>query len=95
MRFNNTELTQETILATRQHFIDNCNNCIRLCRQRDVEECSEWNEFFVNDKAKYISDEESMINYFQSGEGDHTFTFLQRAYWIQTGEMVALLPKVS
>lgn len=93
MKFNNTELTPETIIATRQHFIDICNNCIRLCRQRDVEECSGQGEFFVNDKKKYIAQEQDVIVYYHQGKGDHTFTFLQRAYWIQTGEMVALLPK--
>ena len=94
MRFNDTIITQETILATRKHFSDNCMQCILSAVEYDSiprEELPE-GKFFVNDLLGYMIEQNERIGAFNAGECDHTFTFMQRAYWIQTGEMIALLP---
>jgi hypothetical protein len=83
MTVNNIAITNETIIATRSHFINICNACI-------LGACS--NEFRVNDLRKYIEWEKQHISRYAKGEGDNTLTFLQRALWLQTGEMVAILP---
>lgn len=49
-------------------------------------------ELIVNDSNKFIYDEESKKHYISLGNDDHTFTFMQYAYFLQTGEEVALLP---
>lgn len=86
MKFNNVELTQETILATRQHFADNRQACIDEILRGDVVLPSHnpQEEHFARLRQRAVDD--------LAGKHDHTWTFLQRAYWIQTGEMVALLP---
>lgn len=82
MKFNNVEITAETILKTRQHFVEICEDCIKAATNKD---------YFVNDIPKYIEWNKERIELTKAGESDKTFTFMQRAYWIQTGEMVALL----
>lgn len=79
--FNGTELTPETILATRKHFYDICMGCIKEAKSGEV---------FVNNLEKYISSQLEKSERYMTGGGDRTFTFLQRAYWIQTGEMLPL-----
>ena len=86
MKFNNVELTQETIIKTRQHFADNAQCCINEVLDGSVK----LPDHVSNED--YFSDCRKRAERFLTGGGDHTFTFLQRAYWIQTGEMVALLP---
>ena len=83
-RFNGTQLTQETIVATRQHFADIDQACIDEVKSGAVR---------VNDPASYFAWCEQRAKDGMEGKHDHTLTFLQRAYWIQTGEMIALLPK--
>lgn len=82
-RFNGVELTEETIIKTREWFAQNCLDCI---------EEAESGEVSVNDLDEYrkwrLQSREDDL----SGKNDHTVTFLQRAYFIQTGECVALLP---
>jgi hypothetical protein len=94
MRFNNTTITQETIMATRRHFADS----YALCIASAVEFGSIPNyllpddKFFVNDLEGYILALEGQIVDMLAGKCDNSFTFAQRAYWIQTGQDVALLP---
>ena len=82
-KFNGVTLTTETIQSTRQWFADNAQACIDEAVSGDVK---------VNDLIGYIERQEQRIDECLSGVWDQTFTFLQRAYYIQTGESVALLP---
>ena len=82
-KFNNVELTPETLEQTKQSFIDGCKDCIREAESGEV---------FVNDLEDYTAWRLSQIRSYENDENSHTFTFLQRAYYIQTGESVALLP---
>jgi len=82
MELNGVAITSETILATRKHFADLYKSCIK-----DVET----GRVRVNNVAEYIAYEESRMTKMIAGESDNTLTFLQRAFWIQTGEMVAIL----
>lgn len=84
MHFNGTKILPETITKTRQFFIDNCEKC----KQNAINGIDR-----VNDLEKYILWKDAMISEYENGINDHTFTFLQRAYYIQTGETIAFLPK--
>ena len=81
MRFNDTLITQETILATRKHFADIAQRCIDDATSGKVR---------VNNLQYYIEWQQGSIDYVMAGKNDHTFTFLQRAYWLQTGDMPAM-----
>lgn len=83
MRFNDTIITQETILATRKHFAEIAQRCIDDAISGKVK---------VNNLQSYIEWQQASIEAAMTGKNDHTFTFMQRAYWLQTGEMPALLP---
>lgn len=93
MKFNNTEITPETIIQTRQHFADICKACIDCAIEYDSIPRDQLpdGKFFVNDLADYVVKEQQKALDFLAGSLDHSFTFAQRAYWLQTGEMVALL----
>lgn len=82
-RFNGVELTPETMHATREWFADNARRCIAAA-------VSGKNQ--VNDLGSYVAWRERCIADSLAGKGDRTLAFLQRAYFIQTGESVALLP---
>ncbi len=82
-KFNGVTLTSETILATRQWFADNDQACIDEAVSGQVR---------VNDLPSFIEWKKQSIADGLVGKWDHTFAFLQRAYFIQTGESVALLP---
>lgn len=82
-RFNGTDLTPETMQATRQWFHDNAMACI--------EEAAERRET-MNDYEGYVAWRRQAAQDSLDGKGDHTLAFLQRAYFMQTGESVALLP---
>ena len=77
-----TQLTQETILKTRQHFAESHDRCIDEVLSGKVK---------VNNPDKYIEWKRQNKNDVLSGKWDHTFTFQQRARWLQTGECVPLL----
>jgi hypothetical protein len=85
-KFNNVELTPATMQATRQYFADNkqaqideiLSGAVKLPSHNPQE------LHFARLRARALED--------LAGTYDHTLTFLQRAYWIQTGEMIALLP---
>jgi hypothetical protein len=82
MKFNNTELTESTIISTRNHFAQISENCIQGALT---------NEFHVNDVDQYVSWKSKSKQDYLDEKSDHTFTFLQYAYFLQTGQMVALL----
>lgn len=83
MKFNGIEITEEVMLKTRQYFIDNALACIDDAKTGKV---------FVNNLTDYIAWENKSIERTKAGGNDHTFTFLQHAYYLMTGESVALLP---
>lgn len=94
MRFNNTTITQEAIIATRKHFADMYRQCITSAVEYDSipRDHLPAGKFFVNDLEGYILALEGQIVDMLAGKRDNSFTFAQRAYWIQTGQDVALLP---
>lgn len=82
-RFNNVEITEQTMRSTRQHFAANALACIEEVKNGYVK---------VNDRESYFAWCMQRHDDALAGKNDHTFTFLQRAYYLQTGECVALLP---
>jgi hypothetical protein len=82
-QFNKVELTEESIQKTRKWFADNAIACIEEVKNGDVK---------VNDRESYFAWRNEQAKEYIEGHSDHTLTFLQRAYFIQTGESVALLP---
>lgn len=78
------QLTQESIQAARQWFHDNHIACAKGALARD---------WFCNDPEGYAKKQELRAIEALNGSCDHTFTFWQRAYEIQTGECIGLLPK--
>lgn len=81
--FNGVELTEESIRKTRKWFHDNAIACIEEVK------CGKYR---VNDPELYFKEEEKAAKEYIEGTHQITLTFLQRAYFIQTGESVALLP---
>lgn len=81
--FNNTQLTAETIQSTRQHFADIEQGCIDEVLSGAVR---------VNNPESYINRCKASKEKYLTGVLQISVTFLQRAYWLQTGEMIALLP---
>lgn len=80
-------LTAETIQATREHFAANID------AQKAEIESGAVKLPAHNPKEKHFARLDERRAAGLAGENDHTLTFLQRAHWLQTGEMVALLPK--
>ena len=84
MIFNNVVITEESLDKARQQFIDSCQRQINAAQSGEMK---------VNDVDRFIDRQiESMLDY-ESGRYDRGFTMLQRAYYIQTGESVAMFPK--
>lgn len=83
LRFNGVELTEESILKTREWFANNARACIEEVKSGEVK---------VNDCESYFEWRNKQVKEYMEGKDDHTVAFLQRAYYIQTGECVALLP---
>lgn len=81
--FNSIELTEESIQKTRKWFYNNSIACIEEVRNGKV---------WVNDEEYYFKWRNKEAKEFMEGKHDNNLTFLQRAYYIQTGESVALLP---
>jgi hypothetical protein len=81
--FNNTVLTEYSIILARMHFIDLNIRCI----QNAINGIDK-----VNDLNSYINNKELSIESLLNGFDDNTSTMLQYAYFIPTGESVALLP---
>lgn len=82
LKFNGVELTKDTIQKTRKWFHDNSIACIEEAENGKV---------YVNNLEEYTTWRNEEAKKSIEGCYDHTFTFLQRAYYIQTGESVALL----
>jgi len=82
MIFNNVVLTSETIESTKQWFINNAKACIAEAVSGEV---------FVNDLESYIDSQNRRIKDFEANLNQNNFTFMQRAYFHQTGHDVALL----
>lgn len=86
MIFNGVEITHHSIIATRQHFADISQHQIDEALDGTYPPASHVN---IGDYIAMLEQEKVAD---LRGANDHTFTFAQRAYWIQTGESVALLP---
>jgi hypothetical protein len=82
MRFAGVEITPETIQRTREHFAELHRQSIADAKNGVTR---------VNNLASYVAWQEQAIADGLAGKSDHTFTFMQRAHWLQTGEMVPLL----
>ncbi len=78
-----TNLTAETIKATRQWFADNALACIAEVESGEVR---------VNDRERYFAWRMQCHADALAGRYDHSLTFLQRATYIQSGVCHALLP---
>lgn len=91
MKFNGTTITPETIAATRQWYADNAMQCIRESRLYIETDGREG--FRVNDIDRYVEQMTERAADSLTDSSDHTFAFMQRAYFIQTGECVPLFSK--
>lgn len=91
MRFNNTLLEDQFVQAAREHFANVLHSCIANCRQRDAEELTGPDHFFVNEKQEYITWKLSIVDNIMTTQSP-SFTILQYAHYLQTGTMIALLP---
>lgn len=80
------ELSMEAIQAARQFFADNALACIAEVESGAVR---------VNDREAYFAWNRQAHADALAGKNDHTFTFRQRAHFIQFGEMVPLFSKES
>lgn len=84
MIFANVEITPETIQRTREHFAELGRACIDDAQSGAVP---------VSNMESFLAWQEGMIAGYLAGDSDHTFTFMQRAHWIQTGECLPLLAR--
>lgn len=78
-------LTECTIIKTRDWFIQNELGCIAEVESGEV---------YLNPEygfEKYKGDCLSNIENIKQGEWDHSLTFLQRAYYIQSGKSAGIL----
>ncbi|UXM89251.1 hypothetical protein QNK06_11275 [Bacillus subtilis] len=82
-KFNGVQITEESIQKTRKWFADNAIACIEEVKSGKV---------YVNDHEYYFAWRKKEAKEYMEGRHDHTIAFFQRAYFIQTGESVALLP---
>lgn len=78
-----TTITPESIQAARNWFAANALACIAEVKEGRVK---------VNDPERYFEECRERHDAVLRGESDHTFALLQRAHYIQTGEMRPLLP---
>lgn len=83
-RFAGVDLTPETMQRTREWFADNSRKCIEEAQSGHTR---------VNDLESYVAWREQCAADSLAGKGDHTFAFLQRAHFMQTGTMIPLLSK--
>jgi hypothetical protein len=75
-------LTAETIQKTREWFADNSRACIEEARSGETR---------VNNLESYIAWREAAIADSLAGKGDRSVAFIQRAYFIQSGQSIPLL----
>lgn len=77
-------ITPESMQAAREWFAANALACIAEVSSGAVR---------VNDPESYFAWRMQQHDDALAGKDDHTFTMRQMAWYIQTGECVALLPK--
>ena len=80
--FNGEELTEESILKARKFFSDNCLSCIKEVKSGKLK--------IYCDKEEFYKSEERNSKDYLDGINDKTLSFLQYAYYVQTGKSVAL-----
>jgi hypothetical protein len=90
MKFNGVELTAESIAAAHRGYADNARDCIAEVESGKVA---------VIDREQYIegcearaAEHDAYANGTATAEFRYSLAFLQYAYYLQTGESVALLP---
>lgn len=83
MKAHPQALGQASILAARQWFHNNALACIREVLDGKVK---------VNDQESYFEERTATAAAYLRGDNDHTLAFKQQAYYIQTGECIAILP---
>lgn len=83
LRFNGEKLNEESVKKAIQFFADNCQGMIDEVKNGTVK---------VNDPEGYIKYCEKQKQKWLNGDFKISLTFLQHAYYIQTGESIALLP---
>lgn len=90
MKFNGVELTKESITAAHRGYAENARACIAKVESGEVT---------VNDREQYIewrealaAEHDAYANGTATAEFRYSLAFLQYAYYLQTGESVALLP---
>lgn len=76
------QITQNTILKTRQWFIDNCKECIKQTLTGEIR---------VNEPQYYVEYMKVASADYASGKYDTCLSFIQKCYYIQTGKSVPLL----
>lgn len=81
MKFNNVEISQESVEKARQWFYDNQSACIEEAVSGKVR---------VNNLEEYIEQREFNKMEIMAGKWDRTFPLMQRAHFIQTGKSVSL-----
>jgi hypothetical protein len=84
VQFAGVKITEESMQKAREWFADNAQACIDEVRNGNV---------IVNDPETYYEWCEERKRDAAEGRIDHTFTFLQRAHFIQTGECVPLFSR--
>ena len=82
------ELTQESIQKARLWFSNNC-----LAMAEKARESIATGIFYCNNPEINALKWEQEAKNWLDGNHSNSFTFWQKAYYIQTGECVALLPK--
>lgn len=82
MRFAGVELTPESIGATQRWFADNALHSLDDALSGRVR---------VNDLPGYVQWCRERFAHALTDAGTHSVAFAQRAYYLQTGESVALL----
>jgi hypothetical protein len=82
MKFNNVEITKESF-----------NKALTYYKQLSIELIRqvESGELTVNNPTKYIEDKKANLVRLNNMTESSNFTILQRAYFEQTGECIALL----
>lgn len=74
---------EQAVITTRQWFADNAQACIDEAVSGQVR---------VNNLTSYIADQTQRIQDSLTGKWDHTLTFQQRVFYVQTGVCYAILP---
>lgn len=85
-KFNGVELTEATMQKTREIF------AAGIVAEITEIESGTFKLPAHNPKVAHFAYLAKRKAAYLAGETDHTLTFLQRAHWVQTGEMIALLP---